>query len=651
MRAVAASAGLIALALAAKAAPVLEGPPPRALTDPAAIVSPVNREARQAPIADLFFVRGVADAAWSPDGQWIVFSTNFTGRYNLWRVRASGGFPEQLTVSDDRQGGLAITPAGAVLFDADLAGAEIYDIWRTPLAGGASVNVTTTPEVSETGARVSPDGAKIAFDRRPKTAPSTDVAVMDLATGAVRVLTHEAAPDRSWRTVGFTGDGRTLIADRGDFNDREAAVWSIDVATGQAKALSAPSGAYVAAAAVSPDGRWAAVTFETQAGVRQAGLLDVASGAVTPLRPDAWEQDAEDFSPDGRLILFSSNVDGRRTLFAYDLAAKTSRALPLPAGVSSLASSGHQSFSPDGRRLLVSHQGSNASPDLCVADLAAWTSAPLTRLGLASLSPAGLPTSQIVHYRSADGTVVSAFLWMPFNLARDGRAPGIVLPHGGPTGQTTDTFNRTALALASRGYVILAPNPRGSTGYGRAFQDANHMDLGGGDLEDEAAGAKFLGQTGYVDARRIGITGGSYGGYMTLMAVAKTPSIWAAGVEQYGIIDWRHMYVTEAPTLQQYQRGLLGDPDHDAAVYAASSPMTFMHQTTAPLLVLQGDNDIRVPRTQAEQVVATLKADGRTVDAHFYPNEGHGFVKRENQIDALERTVAWFDKYLKEPPK
>ena len=223
----------------------------------------------------------------------------------------------------------------------------------------------------------------------------------------------------------------------------------------------------------------------------------------------------------------------------------------------------------------------------------------------------------------------------------------MVLPHGGPTGQTMDSFNRTALALASRGYLALAPNPRGSTGYGRAFQDANKKDLGGGDLEDEVAGAKFLSATGYVDAKRIGITGGSYGGYMTLMAVAKTPTVWAAGVEQYGIIDWAEMYRTEAPTLQAYQRGLLGEPDAEAAVYKATSPLTYIDQTTAPLLVLQGDNDIRVPRGQAEKVVAMLKAKNGVVDAKFYPNEGHGFVKRENQIDALQRTVAWFDAHLK----
>ena len=195
--------------------------------------------------------------------------------------------------------------------------------------------------------------------------------------------------------------------------------------------------------------------------------------------------------------------------------------------------------------------------------------------------------------------------------------------------------------------MVIAPNPRGSTGYGRAFQDANIKDLGGGDLEDEVAAKRFLVATGYVDARRVGITGGSYGGYMTLMAVTKTPGEWAAGVEQYGIIDWAHMYATEAPTLQAYQRGLLGEPETNADVYRRSSPMTYIHQERAPLLVLQGDNDIRVPKSQAEQVVSSLKADGRTVDAHFYAGEGHGFVKREDQIDALTRLVDWFDRYLK----
>jgi len=645
-------ASLAVASLAAGAswpAPVLEGPPARALTDQASVISRPLPGAQPAPIADLYYVRGGPDASWSPDGQTIVFSTNITGRYNLWKMPASGGFPLQLTQSDDRQSAVAITAGGQVLFQSDLAGAEIYDIFATPIDGGPVVNLTSTPDVSETNPQVSPDGRLMAFDRRPKTAPSSEIAVMDLATRAVRVLTHDTPVDRAWRVTGFTGDGRTLIATRGDFNDTLAAVFFIDVASGAAKAVTPPESGYEAAAAASPDGRKVAVTFETGQGTRQAGILDVVTGKTAALKPDAWEQSAGEFSPDGHTLIFSSNVDGRMTLFAYDVASGRSTPLPLPPGISDLASASNASFSPDGRRLLVSHQAGNTPLDFWVVDLPAGVAAPITRLGLASISPERLPASTIVHYKSADGTVISAFLWMPFNLARDGRAAGVLLPHGGPTGQTVDSFNRIALALASRGYVALAPNPRGSTGYGRRFQDANTKDLGGGDLEDEVAGARFLVATGYVDAKHIGITGGSYGGYMTLMAVAKTPSVWAAAVEQYGIIDWARMYVTEAPQLQQYQRGLLGDPVTDAAVYRATSPMTFIGQETAPLLVLQGDNDIRVPRTQAEQVVAALKAKGGVVDAHFYPNEGHGFVKRENQIDALERTIGWFDRYLKPP--
>ena len=223
----------------------------------------------------------------------------------------------------------------------------------------------------------------------------------------------------------------------------------------------------------------------------------------------------------------------------------------------------------------------------------------------------------------------------------------MVLPHGGPTGQTADFLSRTAAALSSRGYICIAPNVRGSTGYGIDFQKANYQDLGGGDLQDEVYATRFLLDTGYVDARKIGITGGSYGGYMALMAIGKTPDTWAAAVELYGIIDWYTMLQHEDPLLQEYEKSLLGDPVKDREVYERASPIRYLANEKAPLLVLQGDNDIRVPREEAEQVVAILKKNGRTVDAKFYAQEGHGFAKRENQIDAIRRTLEWFDRYLK----
>jgi dipeptidyl aminopeptidase/acylaminoacyl peptidase len=256
------------------------------------------------------------------------------------------------------------------------------------------------------------------------------------------------------------------------------------------------------------------------------------------------------------------------------------------------------------------------------------------------LTAAALPSSQLVTYKSFDGKMISALVWVPFNLKRDGMAPTVVMPHGGPTGQTLDSFNPRAILLVSRGYVVIAPNVRGSTGYGMEFEKANYKDLGGADLKDEIAGVDFLKATGFIDAKKVGIWGGSYGGFMTLMAIGKNPNLWAAAVDEYGILNWYTMLAHEDPRLQEYEKSLLGDPVADKAAYEASSPLKYIRDETAPLLVLQ-----------AEQVVAILKKEGRTVDAVYYPEEGHGFIKREHQVDELTRSVGWFDKYLKGEPK
>jgi dipeptidyl aminopeptidase/acylaminoacyl peptidase len=149
-----------------------------------------------------------------------------------------------------------------------------------------------------------------------------------------------------------------------------------------------------------------------------------------------------------------------------------------------------------------------------------------------------------------------------------------------------------------------------------------------------------------VDSKKIGIYGGSYGGFMTLMAIGKMPDVWAAAVDEYGIINWSTMLKSSDPSLNEYLKALLGDPEKNRKVYEEDSPITYIRSEKAPLLVLQGDNDPRVPKEEAQQVVDILKKEGHVVDVHYYPDEGHGFVKRENQIDSIRRTIAWFDQYL-----
>lgn len=628
---------------------VLRGAPDRPLTDPRSIVSPQKPDAAPVPIADLFFTRSSWFATWTPDGQ-VVMSTDLTGRTNLWRVPGSGGFPLQLQQSEDKSFYPTATPDGrTLLYASDIGGREIYDIYAIPAAGGAAVNLTASPDASDTGPfAVSPDSSLLAFNRRVATEPNTLVAVMTLADRSVRILSRETQVGIYWAVRAFSPDGRFLYANRGNAGQTESSVWRFDVASGEATQIAGGKDhPYEAMGDLSPDGTQATLTSENAAGLRQAVLLELSSGKRTPMAPAPWPQEAGRFSPDGRMALAITNADGRDEVHAFDIASRTAHRLPLPEGKVSDWVGTLPAFSPDSRKLLFPHSSGGSPFDYWTLDVASGSTQRLTSLGLASINADTLPRTSIVRYKSADGTVISAVLWMPWNLKRDGSAPVVVLAHGGPTGQTFDEFDRTATALASRGYMVIAPNVRGSTGYGRAFEQGNRRDLGGRDLEDEAWAAKFLVASGYANPKKIGITGGSYGGFMTVMAVARMPDFWAAGVEAYGIVNWNTMWERGSPALREYQRGLIGDPAKDAGVYTRVSPLTYLGDTKAPLLVLQGANDIRVPAHEAEQIVDLLKARGKTVDAKFYPEEGHGFLKRENQIDAAERTVAWFDTYLK----
>ena len=535
-----------------------------------------------------------------------------------------------------------------IVYAQDVGGNEVWDLYAVPSDGGATVNVTKTPEVSETNAQFSPDGRLVAFERKPERAPVVNLAVMNWSDRSMRELTHEETKDHLWALAGWSPDGKSLYATRGNIGSTDADVYRVDVASGHAENLTPHQGEVLyAVASVSPDGKTLLVSSNEKGGFENVALLDGASRKLTWVTDTQWQAMPGSFSADNEHFTYMINHDGMADTYVATRANLAGERVDMPQGLT-VPDGTPSAFSPDGARLIISHQSAQRPSDFWIYRVADKKAEQLTRSAVASLQPSAIPPAQVVHYASFDGKIISALLWMPYNLQRDGSAPAVLLPHGGPTGQTVDYFNRTAAALASRGYVCLAPNVRGSTGYGIEFQKANYKDLGGGDLQDEVYGVTWLIETGYVDKQKVGITGGSYGGFMTLMAIGKTPDVWAAAVEEFGIINWLTMLEHSNPLLQQYQMSLLGNPQTDRAVYEAASPLKYIRDAKAPLLVLQGENDIRVPKEEAEQVVQVLKQAGKTVEAHYYAQEGHGFAKRENQIDAMRRTIDWFDKYLKQ---
>lgn len=619
--------------------------PDRPVTNPKNLTSPTNSEARVVPLDDIGNSRGVGSATWSADGKYIYLSTNLTGRYNIWRTDANGSWPLQMTQSDDAQGGLAASRDGSwIYFTQDKGGDEYNDIYRVPTDGGAVEKVTDTPDLNERSLIPGPENGMMALSVKKKSEAQSNVAVID-ASGRVRVITAEADSQYEWYPRAWVDGGKSLLATREKLDSTSSEIWRLDVASGKSTSVLAKKDTIYRVKDVSADGQWLAISTDVETGRPRAGLYNLVSKKWTWLKPIAWDQYAIHFTRDGKSLIAESSDDLRTTLIRYDLATGAETPLKLPAGLNVTA--GNDSRSPDGKSLLVVHTAANVAGELSRYDMTDDSVHRLTNLAVASLRPEVLARSEMVTYKSFDGTLISALVTIPANLKRDGSNPAIVFPHGGPTGKTDDFFDDIAAALASRGYVIIAPNFRGSTGYGKTFQTANYDDLGGGDLKDTVEAKRFLVESGYVDPKRVGIFGGSYGGFMTLMAIGKTPDEFAAGVQWYGIINWRTMYRDMDEVLKAYLRSLMGTPEENPVGYDRASPLTYIKNAKAPLLTLQGENDIRVPRGQAQEVNDILKAKGNVVETIYYPAEGHGFRKKENQLDSLRRTVDWFDKYLK----
>ena len=323
----------LVLVLCASTLLAASSPDERAVTDPMAVTSASNPAAQAVPIHKLYYTRTVGGASWSPDGKQVVFSTNLTGRMNLWKVAASGGWPIQLSESDDRQSGAVWSPDGKwIVFEQDAGGGEIFDLYAVPADGGDAVNLTNTLDVSETGARWSPDGGTLAISYRPKDSSSEDIALLDWKSRQVRKLTNEQAKDREWGEAVWSPDGKTIYADRANAGFTDSDVYRIDVATGGIQNLTPHKGEVMySVSSVSPDGSTLLVTSNAKGGYQNVALLDVATKAFTWVTSLQWDTQAGHFSPDGATFTYSVNEDGRTDVYLVSPGDSRFREAPSPA--------------------------------------------------------------------------------------------------------------------------------------------------------------------------------------------------------------------------------------------------------------------------------------------------------------------------------
>jgi dipeptidyl aminopeptidase/acylaminoacyl peptidase len=499
---------------------------------------------------------------------------------------------------------------------------------------------------------------------KPKTSSVFEIDVYDTVMREVRHLTTGTAKDRMNVEPLWSRDGKFIVYTQEQSKGTDSNIFLVDVASAQSTLLTPHDGERTYEANdVAPDGKSALITSNAGDGYDNVGSLDIASKKIHWLTQDKWEISGESFSPDGKFLTYTANVDGNTDIYLYDPASGKTHALPLPKGVNQVA--GRPSpFSRDNSRLLYYHTGPTSPGDLWIYNMAdgdgrvkstrARAPAPHDLIQLTHSLVGGVRSEEmvepaLVHYPSKDGKwTISAFVYVPFNLPRNREHPAIVYVHGGPTAQTMNTFNRFVQYMANQGYLVIAPNYRGSTGYGKEFQHANLFDMGGGDLQDVLAAADWIKQTGYVDSKKLILMGGSYGGYMTMMGVTKAPETWAAGVPIVPFVNWFTEIQNEDPVLQQSDLATMGDLEKNKALYEDRSPINFVDRIKAPLYLLAGGNDPRCPKTESQQVVDAIKKRGGVVEYKVYENEGHGFAKVENQIDAYRRVADFLKAHV--PP-
>ena len=628
--------------------------PPQAITDPKQITSKLNAQVEQGEqslsIEKLYLTRAIGGSTWSPDGKTIAFVSNISGRNNIWLVPAEGGWPTQLTVSDHRQTQPAWSPDGKwIAYMSDYDGDEQWDIFLVSPKTGMVVNLTHTREIAEEHPTWSPDGRYLAYMVKPKTSSVFEIDVYDTLLRDTKHVTSDTPNDRMNVDPIWSRDGKQIVYTQEQAKGTDSNIFIADVASGESTLLTPHDGEKLYRAndfslRSIPNGGEILITSNAENGYENVGILNFPAKDEIPhpakikwLTHDKWEIDGGNFSPDGKHVTWTANVDGFVNIYLHDLATGNTTSLPLPKGVNTLGGS-QSAFTRDNSRLIYYHDGPTSPRDVWVYSIATSKSHQVTHALVAGVRPQDMVEPLLVHYPSRDKKwTISAFVYMTYNMVRNGQNAAIVYVHGGPKSQTVDSFNRFIQHIVNQGYMVIAPNYRGSTGYGKDFEDANLFDMGGGDLQDVLAAADWIKQTGFVDPKKIALMGGSYGGYLTMMGVTKAPEVWAAGVPIVPFVNYFTEIENEDPVLREMDLATMGDPVKNKALYEDRSPIFFVDKIKAPLLLLAGGNDPRCPKSETLQVVDAVKKQGGKADYKIYDNEGHGFARVENQIDAYKR--------------
>jgi len=644
---------LFALLLASAAVPVAaqNAPAPApatpeapALPVPAALTAeqmppvPLELAARVRPYLE---ARGAGFAGWDPNTRAVLINTRFANVSQLHRVAMPMGARTQISFeAEPVSGSYAPTKGDVLLVTKDRGGDEYYQLHT--LKDGRLALLTDGKSRNEPNAW-SKDGELVAFSSTRRNGVDSDLYVMDPRNPASARIVHESKGG-GWALIAFApGNARAYVADYKSVQDVD--LYTLDFATGAMTAIGDPKAeiAY-SGLEIAPDGTLS-VTSDQGSDFQRLGRLDPASGTFTPVSKEQWDVDSFDISDDGKTIVYEVNEAGSDRMRILDVASgKVTKIDALPAG-----QIGGIEIAPWGE-IGFSFNSAKSAADVWSLDPKTMQITRWTQSETGGLDPSVNAEPRIVTTKSFDGLEVSGLLYLPDPAKFPGKRPLIVDIHGGPEGQSTAGFmGADNYLLNELGVGVFLPNVRGSTGYGKTFVSLDNGPFKREDsVKDMAALIDAVRKDAAVDPAKVGLTGGSYGGYMCYAAAVQLKEKLTATQCTVAISNFVSFLENTNPYRQDLRRVEYGDervPDQRAKL-TEISPLTRVGEITKPMFVITGANDPRVPKSEADQMVAAIRANGGEAWHLVAADEGHGFRKKVNSEYAFLAQLVFWEKHL-----
>lgn len=579
--------------------------------------------------------------AYSPDGQHIAHINNATGQFNLWTVPSGGGFPRQITsYADNTVRAVAWSPDGkTIVYQADQNGDEQHQLYRVGAQGGWPEALTNKLDSQHNLSEFSPNGKLLAYASNVRAATDMDAIILNLETGEEQ---RPLPPEKVYQPMSWSPDGRYLTAvDIRSNTDLD--ILLIDTQTGDCVNATPHDGEQIYYAGPwAPDSSGFYILTNQGREYLGIGFYKVATNKWEWYETPEYDVEQLVISKNGQTFVWALNEKGASKLYGRDL--KTGAALNLPD--LKLGVIGAMDISPDGKRLAMIFVRPGEASNLYEVDLQTGEMRALGQSMLGGIDPSDMIEPELIEYPTFDGRKIPAWLYRPKNA--HGRIPVILSIHGGPEAQERPTYAYNGLYqyLLNRGFGVLAPNIRGSSGFGITYQKLIHRDWGGAELKDIEHAAKYLQSLDWVDSNRIAVYGGSFGGFATLSAVTRLPDYWALGIDIVGPSNLLTFTKSVPEFWKRFMRDWVGDPEEDHDLLLERSPITYVDQIKVPMLVIQGANDPRVVKAESDQMVERIRANGGDVRYYVDEEEGHGATRRANQIKWYRMIAEYIEEYL-----